>query len=74
MEAYDWGGEVPASLGAVPFDVILGTDVAYYEHLYAPFVQASSSTVKTVDVPPVRPSGRSPPPPSLPCAFPKVFM
>lgn len=43
MEAYDWSGEVPDSLGAVPFDVILGTDVAYYEHLYAPFVQASAA-------------------------------
>eukprot|EP00903_Cladosiphon_okamuranus_P006221 g6112.t2 len=44
VEAYDWSGEVPDSLGAVPFDVILGTDVAYYEHLYAPFVQALERT------------------------------
>lgn len=47
MEAYDWSGEVPDSLGEVPFDVILGTDVAYYEHLYAPFVQASAAIVRT---------------------------
>lgn len=46
VEAYDWSSEVPESLGAVPFDVILGTDVAYYEHLYAPFVQASAATVR----------------------------
>lgn len=43
MEAYDWGGETPESIGEVPFDVILGTDVVYYEHLYAPFVQASAT-------------------------------
>lgn len=41
VQAYDWTEEVPTDLGAVPFDIILGTDVAYYEHLYAPFVEAS---------------------------------
>lgn len=41
MEEYDWSSDVPTKLGALPFDVILGTDVAYYEHLYAPFIQAS---------------------------------
>ena len=41
VETYEWSGEVPAELGAVPFDVILGTDVAYYEHLYTPFIQVS---------------------------------
>eukprot|EP00752_Nemacystus_decipiens_P012900 g11419.t1 len=44
VEAYNWSGEVPDSLGAVPFDIILGTDVAYYEHLYTPFVQALERT------------------------------
>lgn len=39
MEEYDWSSEVPTELGAVPFDVVLGTDVAYYEHLYAPFIK-----------------------------------
>ncbi|CAM9284167.1 unnamed protein product [Ectocarpus sp. 6 AP-2014] len=42
VEAYDWSNKVPNELGEVPFDVILATDVAYYEHLYAPFVQASA--------------------------------
>lgn len=41
VEEYDWSSEVPAELGAVPFDVVLGTDVAYYEHLYAPFLQVT---------------------------------
>ncbi|CBJ26565.1 conserved unknown protein [Ectocarpus siliculosus] len=44
VEAYDWSSEVPEELGEVPFDVILATDVAYYEHLYAPFVQALERT------------------------------
>ena len=41
VQAYDWTKEVPEDLGAVPFDIILGTDVVYYEHLYAPFIEAS---------------------------------
>lgn len=41
VETYEWSDGVPAELGAVPFDVIIGTDVAYYEHLYAPFIQVS---------------------------------
>ncbi|CAM9753043.1 unnamed protein product, partial [Ascophyllum nodosum] len=45
VEKYDWSGEVPSELGAVPFDVIIGTDVAYYEHLYAPSIQALDRTV-----------------------------
>ncbi|CAM9096186.1 unnamed protein product [Ectocarpus sp. 4 AP-2014] len=42
VQAFDWSSEVPEELGEVPFDVVLATDVAYYEHLYAPFVQASA--------------------------------
>lgn len=30
---------MPAELGPIPFDVILGTDVAYHEHLYQPLIQ-----------------------------------
>ncbi|CAM9945424.1 unnamed protein product [Ectocarpus sp. 13 AM-2016] len=44
VEAFDWSSEVPEELGEVPFDVILATDVAYYENLYAPFVQALERT------------------------------
>lgn len=44
VEKYDWSGEVPAQLGVVPFDIILGTDVAYYEHLYDPFIRALDRT------------------------------
>lgn len=44
VEKYDWSGEVPAQLGVVPFDIILGTDVAYYEHLYDPFIRVSAQT------------------------------
>ena len=45
VQAYDWTEKVPAELGAMPFDIILGTDVAYYEHLYTPFIEASRGGV-----------------------------
>eukprot|EP00904_Undaria_pinnatifida_P005369 jgi/Undpi1/1962/HiC_scaffold_12.g05349.m1 len=44
VQAYDWTEKVPAELGAMPFDIILGTDVAYYEHLYTPFIEALDRT------------------------------
>lgn len=39
VEEFDWDGEVPVEVGAGPFDVILGTDVAYHERLYKPLIQ-----------------------------------
>lgn len=43
VEEYDWSNEVPSVLGALPFDVVMGTDVAYYEHLYQPLIQVNNS-------------------------------
>ena len=42
---FDWVKEDVAHLGPLPFDVILGTDVAYCEDLYAPVVQVRGHRV-----------------------------
>ncbi|CAM9107865.1 unnamed protein product [Discosporangium mesarthrocarpum] len=44
VEEYDWGNSVPVSLGRVPFDVIIGTDLAYFTHLHQPLIKALKGT------------------------------
>ncbi|CAM9168985.1 unnamed protein product [Choristocarpus tenellus] len=44
VEEYDWGSDCSSSLSRFPFDVVIGTDVAYYEHLHEPLIKALLAT------------------------------
>lgn len=37
---YDWGKEFDAVALRAPYDIILGTDLAYFSHLHDPLIQA----------------------------------
>lgn len=39
---YDWSSDKVENLGPLPFDVILGTDVAYCPELYAPLIKVKN--------------------------------